>query len=152
MKADTRNGYVRRYDACIRQVRDAMTADDVSPEMLERYQVLVSAGKELETLIYEGENTLHVSNKLQAYESRVMNALGGDFNYRSADVAEGVPESGSIPDMIVQAQTLLTQAYAAALEKSPISAHVPAVIAIKSKADELKVVLADVMRVSVHLS
>jgi hypothetical protein len=152
VKVDTRNGYIRRYDASIRQVRDAMTAPGVSPDMMEKYQTLFIAGKELETLIYESENTMHVSNKLQAYESRVLNAMGGDFNHRPTEVTEDVPESGSIPDMIVQAQALLTQAYAKALEMSPISAHVPAIIAIKSKADELKNVLADVMRVSVHLS
>lgn len=151
MKADTRNGYIKRYDTAIRQLSVAMQAD-ISRDVLEKFQTLFDAGRDLAPLIYESENTMHVSNKLQAYESRVLNAMGGDFNHNQAEPSEEMPESGSIPDMIVQAQALLTQAYARALEMSPISAHVPAIIAIKSKSDELKTVLADVMRVSVHLS
>lgn len=152
MKADTRNGYIKRYDAAIRQVIAAMQGDCVPPDLLEKLQGLFNAGKQLEALVYESENTLHVSNKLQAFESRVLNAMGGDFSFQPPSEEEEKIEEGSIADMIVQAQTLLLNAYERAIQGNSLAAHVPAIMGIKSRADDLKGTLADVMKVSALLS
>lgn len=153
MKSDTRNRYVVRFDIAFKQV--ARLIQDCPRETIEdqalmhRYQMLFDQGKEVQTLVYESENTMIVSNALQSYEKRVENAVGGRFSdtpeVLPAELPDGIQKS--ISDRIAIAQAQLLEAYEMAIEFHPMAADVPAIIKLQAEANAMTTIMHDVMRI-----
>lgn len=153
MKSDTRNRYIVRFDCAFKQVARLMqdcpqdTVEDQA--LMHRYQMLFEQGREVQTLVYESENTMIVSNALQSYEKRVENAVGGKFvdtpETLPADLPDGIQKS--ISDRITIAQAQLMEAYEMAIEYHPMAADVPAIIKLQTEANAMTVLMHEVMRI-----
>ncbi len=132
MKPETRNGYVKRYDTA-RNIVVLLIKEcsEDQPELLEKYQSLFMQGKEVETYIYENENSAFVSNKLQSFENRVKNAADGIFG-EVVDIELPEVEAGTtgaqVLEMLADAQRLLTDAYGLATQTNPLAAGALTVI------------------------
>lgn len=154
MKSDTRNRYIVRFDIAFKQVARLMqdcpqtTVEDQA--LMHRFQALFDQGREVQTLVYESENTMIVSNALQSYEKRVENAVGGKFTDTPDAMPAELPDGSiqkSIVDRITIAQAQLLEAYEMAIEYHPMSADVPAIIRLQAEATAMTAVMHDVLRI-----
>ena len=149
MKAETRNGYIKRHDIAVQKVKHLMVQDGVSPDLMEKYQKLFERGREIAEIIYESESATLVSNKLQSFEGRVINACGGIFTAPKEEMEE--PQEGSlgksIIDMVALAQTALLDAYALAINSNDMAADVPAIGRLQSEATVITGIMNDLSRV-----
>lgn len=154
MKSDTRNRYIVRFDLAFKQIarlmQDCPQTSEEDRALMHRYQALFEQGKEVQTLVYESENTMIVSNALQSYEKRVENAVGGKFSDTPDELPADLPDGSiqkSIIDRIRIAQTQLLEAYEMAVEYHPMTADVPAIIRLQAEATAMATIMHDVMRI-----
>lgn len=149
MKAETRNGYIKRHDLAIQKIKQLMVQEEVESELMEKYQKLFERGREIAEIIYESESATLVSNKLQSFEGRVINACGGIFTTPKDEMEE--PQEGSlgknIIDMVALAQTALLDAYAMAINANPMASDVPAIGRLQAEATVLTGIMNDLSRV-----
>lgn len=151
MKQDTRNGYIERVGKAIKDVvrlteqcNDLPAGPDRDYKM-ERLQALFSDGMEVQDIVMKEENTVFVSNRLQAYEGKVVNFVRGNFE---AEVREELdspptvdPADQSVEARVVRAieaaQQSLFDAYELLLECTPLAKAVPEIQIIQAKGKDL---------------